>query len=158
MSGQSGRLANTNPRSKARSNLLIPEPDPNPSASSESFQQRSLCARPLLGGTDHLTAESEERRPPTLRQSHLRANPKAAQRSPGSRSCCTLSAFQTRRPLPDPDPTQEPSRHPHFDDPKPDQREKDRCGDKAPNRSPRPKPRRPRKPKTPLPLEMWADP
>ncbi|KDR65695.1 hypothetical protein GALMADRAFT_148467 [Galerina marginata CBS 339.88] len=54
----SGRLTNTNPRSKARNNLLIPEPDPNPSASSESFQRCPLCARPLLGGTDHQTAES----------------------------------------------------------------------------------------------------
>ncbi|KDR74185.1 hypothetical protein GALMADRAFT_141895 [Galerina marginata CBS 339.88] len=41
----------------------------------------------------------------------------------------------------------------------PNQQEKDRCGDKAPNRSPeRMNEQRPRKPKIPLPLEMWADP
>ncbi|KDR75456.1 hypothetical protein GALMADRAFT_140956 [Galerina marginata CBS 339.88] len=75
-----------------------------------------------------------ERRPPSLRQYHLRANPKAAQRSPDSHSCCTLSAFQTRRPLPNPNPTQEPSCHPNFDDPRPDQlEEKAEWGDKAPN-------------------------
>ncbi|KDR65182.1 hypothetical protein GALMADRAFT_148900 [Galerina marginata CBS 339.88] len=77
-----------------------------------------------------------ERRPPSLRQYHLRANPKAAQRSPGSRSCCTLSAFQTRHPLPSPNPTQEPSTTHALTTQNPYQplKEAER-GDEAPNRS-----------------------
>ncbi|KDR64993.1 hypothetical protein GALMADRAFT_138509 [Galerina marginata CBS 339.88] len=97
-----------------------------------------------------------ERQPPPLRQYHLRERtPRdllaaaAAALSPPSKPD---AHFQTRtRPenlrATRPSTTRNPN-----------QQEKDRCGDKAPNRSSSPKTRRPRKPKIPLPLEMWADP